>query len=75
MKFITNPGFINVVCLLKFFDNALADVAEWSDVVEENLYFYWHRSSSLSPNKWTPLYLPFLSKSYATVAVPAISQA
>jgi hypothetical protein len=48
MKFITNPGFINVVCLLKFFDNALADVAEWSDVVEENLYFYWHRSSSFN---------------------------
>ena len=48
MKFITNPGFINVVCLLKFFDNALADVAEWSDVVGENLYFYWHGSSSLN---------------------------
>jgi hypothetical protein len=45
MKFITNPGFINVVCLLKFFDNALADVAEGSDVVGENLYLYWHGSS------------------------------
>jgi len=57
MKFITNPGFINVVSLLKFFDNALADVAEWSDIVGENLYFYWHRSSSLSPNnRWFAVY-------------------
>ena len=75
MEFIADPGFVDVVCLLKLVDNALTDIAKGSDIIGENLYLYWHRSSSLSPNKWTPLYLPFLSKSYATVAVPAISQA
>ena len=63
MEFITDPCFVDVIRLLKFFDNALADVAEGSDVVRINLYTYWHKSSSLSSNNLTPLYLPFLSKS------------
>jgi hypothetical protein len=40
MKFITDPGFVDVVSLLKPVDNALADVAEGSDIVGKYLYLY-----------------------------------
>jgi hypothetical protein len=50
VEFIADPGFMDVVCLLKLVDNALADVAEGSDIVGENIYLYWHRSSSLNFN-------------------------
>ena len=42
MEFIAYPCFVNIISLLKFFDNALADVTEWSNVIRENLYLYWH---------------------------------
>ena len=42
MKFIADPGFMDVVCLLELVDNALADIAEGSDIIGEYLYLYWH---------------------------------
>ena len=55
MEFIADPGFADVVCLLKLFDNALADVAEGSDIVGKYLYLYWHGSSPLNFNIYKPL--------------------
>ncbi len=63
MEFIADPGLVNVISLFEFFDNALADVTEGSNIIGKNLYLYWHKSSWLSSNNLTPLYLPFLSKS------------
>jgi hypothetical protein len=40
MEFIADPGLVNVISLFEFFDNALADIAEGSDIVGKNLYFY-----------------------------------
>ncbi len=40
MEFITDPGFVDIVRLLKLFDNALADIAEGSDIIGEYLYLY-----------------------------------
>jgi hypothetical protein len=42
VKFITDPGFLDIESLLKPVDNALADVAEGSDIIGEYLYLYWH---------------------------------
>jgi len=33
---------MDVVCLLELVDNALADIAEGSDIIGEYLYLYWH---------------------------------
>jgi len=35
MEFVTDPGFVDVVCLLKLVDNALADIAEGSNVIRK----------------------------------------
>ncbi len=45
MEFIADPGLVNVISLFEFFDNALADVAEGSNIIGKNLYLYWHKSS------------------------------
>ena len=36
MEFVADPGILNVVRLLELVDNALADIAEGSDVIGEN---------------------------------------
>jgi|WetSurMetagenome_2_1015567.scaffolds.fasta_scaffold920600_2 hypothetical protein len=33
MEFVADPSIVDVVYLLQLIDNALADIAEWSDVV------------------------------------------
>jgi hypothetical protein len=33
MEFVADPGILNVVRLLELVDNALADIAEGSDVI------------------------------------------
>jgi hypothetical protein len=38
MEFVADPDIVNVVYLLKLVDNALADIAEWSDVVGKDSY-------------------------------------
>jgi hypothetical protein len=40
VEFIADPGFVDVVSLLQFVDNALADVAEGSDIIGEYFYLY-----------------------------------
>lgn len=48
MELIAGPGFMNVIYLLEFFDNALADIAERSDVIGKYLHFDWHESPPIS---------------------------
>jgi hypothetical protein len=38
MDLVTDPGVFNVIFFLKLIDNTLADIAEWSDVVEKNFH-------------------------------------
>jgi len=38
MEFVADPDIVNVVYLLELVDNALADIAEWSDVVGKDSY-------------------------------------
>jgi hypothetical protein len=45
MEFIADPDFVDVVCLLKLVDNALADIAEGSDVIGKDSNFDAHFSS------------------------------
>jgi len=42
MELVTDPGIVDVVSLLELVDNALADIAEWSDVVGKDSYFDAH---------------------------------
>lgn len=42
MEFKAQPGVIDIEFFLKVVDNALADVAEWSDIVGKNLKFDCH---------------------------------
>jgi hypothetical protein len=46
VEFITYPGFVDVICLLELVDNALADIAEGSDIIGEYLYLYCHVQKS-----------------------------
>jgi hypothetical protein len=46
VEFITYPGFVDVICLLELVDNALADIAEGSDIIGEYLYLYCHLQKS-----------------------------
>ncbi|MEI7639162.1 MAG: hypothetical protein WCJ37_17760 [Syntrophus sp. (in: bacteria)] len=46
MEFVADLGIVNVVCLLELIDNALADIAEWSDVVGKDSDFGAHLVSS-----------------------------
>jgi len=42
MEFIADPCIADVVYLLELVDNALADIAEWSDVVGKDSDFDAH---------------------------------
>ena len=33
MEFITNPGIVDVILFFQLVDNALADIAVWSNVI------------------------------------------
>ena len=44
MQFITDPGIMDIVGLFQLVDNALADVAEGSDVIRKDSYFDAHFS-------------------------------
>ena len=46
MKFVADPGIVDVVSLLQLVDNALADITEWSDVVRKDSYFDAHLMTS-----------------------------
>ena len=45
MEFVADPCVLNVVRPLNLIDNALADIAEGSDVIGENSYFDAHFNS------------------------------
>lgn len=45
MEFVADPDFVNVVCFLKLVDNALADIAEGSNVIRKNFDVDAHFSS------------------------------
>jgi hypothetical protein len=42
MEFIAEPCIFNVACILELVDNALADIAKWSDVVGKDPDFDAH---------------------------------
>lgn len=42
MEFVTDPGVVDIVRLLELVDNALADIAEWSDIIGKDSYFDAH---------------------------------
>jgi hypothetical protein len=48
VEFIADPRFMDIVCLLELVDNALADIAEGSDIIGEYFYLYWHVQKSNS---------------------------
>jgi hypothetical protein len=45
MEFVADPGIVDVVCLFELIDNALADIAKWSDVIGEDSNFDAHFGS------------------------------
>ncbi len=45
MEFVAGPGIVDVISPFQLFDNALADVAEGSNVIGINFYFNAHFSS------------------------------
>jgi hypothetical protein len=45
MKLIADPGIVDVVFFFQLVDNALADIAVWSDVVGKDSNFDAHFSS------------------------------
>ena len=45
MQFVTDPGIVDVVCLLELVDNALADIAVGSNVIGKDSYFDAHFNS------------------------------
>ena len=42
MELVADPGIVDAVSLLELVDNALADIAEWSDVVGKDSNFDTH---------------------------------
>jgi hypothetical protein len=46
MELVADPGIVDVVSLLELVDNALADIAERSDVVGKDSDFDTHLMSS-----------------------------
>ena len=52
MEFVADPGIVDVVRLLELVNNALADIAEWSDVVGKDSYVDAHLMPSLLLRWW-----------------------
>ena len=58
MKLVANPNVFNVVFVLKLVDNALADIAEGSDVVRKYFDFDTHLMPSRRIHLWWIIAIP-----------------
>jgi hypothetical protein len=54
MDLQTLPGDLEVKFLLEFFDDAIADVAEGSDVIGKDLHAYGHENTPVSLENEVP---------------------